>query len=62
MAAADGAPKFDSLVNDMAAFVGGNALEVVADDMHEYNTDWDVFYPFSAVCLIPTNSSLALFN
>ncbi|KLO13952.1 hypothetical protein SCHPADRAFT_920864 [Schizopora paradoxa] len=48
MAAADGAPKFDSLVNDMAAFVGGSALEVVADDMHEYNTDWDVFYPFSA--------------
>jgi len=48
MAAADGAPKFDSLVNDMAAFVGGSAMEVVADDMHEYNADWDVFYPFSA--------------
>ncbi len=52
MAAADGAPKFDSLVNEMAAFVGGSASEAVADDMHEYNADWDVFYPFSAVGLI----------
>ena len=49
MAAADGAPKFDALVYDMATFVGGNAVEVVADNMHEYNADWDVLYPFSAV-------------
>ncbi|KAH8111785.1 hypothetical protein DFH11DRAFT_1842399 [Phellopilus nigrolimitatus] len=60
----DPAPGFDALVQDIAAFVGasadGNGNATVAEkvDMHEYNGDWDVLYPFSAF-LSPYEIALA---
>ncbi|KAI5116032.1 hypothetical protein M0805_002087 [Coniferiporia weirii] len=55
----DIAPGFDTLVHDIAEFVGTLTTVDAATgvktnttpvkvDMHEYNGDWDVLYPFSA--------------
>lgn len=52
----DSAPKFDLLVQDIAAFVSKNTTSATAVDMHEYNPDWDVIYPFSAVGCITSHS------
>ncbi|KAF4610913.1 hypothetical protein D9613_007233 [Agrocybe pediades] len=48
IAAADGAPGFESLVNDIVnefSVHGQGLTPVVMDD---YNSDWDTLYPFSA--------------
>lgn len=47
--AADGAPGFDQLVDDIAAGFGVVGAQSVQEDMHDWNGDWDILYPFSAV-------------
>ena len=47
--AADGAPGFDQLVNDIAGNFGVVGTQAVLEDMHDWNGDWDILYPFSAV-------------
>ncbi|KAI0032979.1 hypothetical protein K488DRAFT_48677 [Vararia minispora EC-137] len=46
--AADGAPGFDALVEDIAAHFGVAGVGAAPEDMNDYNGDWDVLYPFSA--------------
>ncbi|KAI0262359.1 hypothetical protein BC834DRAFT_925273 [Gloeopeniophorella convolvens] len=46
--AADGAPGFNELVDDIAANFGIVGTQAVLEDMHDWNGDWDVIYPFSA--------------
>jgi len=46
--AADGAPGFDQLVNDIAANFGVVGTQAVLEDMHDWNGDWDILYPFSS--------------
>jgi hypothetical protein len=47
VAAADGAPGFEALVQDLASKFGSAPAQRVP--MNEYNADWDGVYPFSAV-------------
>ncbi|KAL5492913.1 hypothetical protein ACEPAI_4361 [Sanghuangporus weigelae] len=44
----DPAPGFENLVQDIAAFITKKKTMAVKEDMHAYNGDWDVLYPFSA--------------
>jgi len=46
--AADGAPGFEQLVDDIAANFGVVGTQAVQEDMHDWNGDWDNLYPFSA--------------
>jgi len=48
VAAADGAPGFEQLVNDIAADFGVVGTQAVEEDMHDWNGDWDILYPFSS--------------
>jgi hypothetical protein len=50
--AADGAPGFEQLVDDIAADFGMVGVQSVQEDMHDWNGDWDILYPFSAVSKI----------
>ncbi|EJC99693.1 uncharacterized protein FOMMEDRAFT_160118 [Fomitiporia mediterranea MF3/22] len=43
----DSAPGFESLVQDISSFVTKNTTRAERVDMHQYNGDWDVLYPFS---------------
>lgn len=45
------APDFETLVQDISSFVSKNTTVATKVDMHAYNGDWDVMYPFSAVRL-----------
>ena len=47
--AADGAPGFEALVRDIAEEFGAPGAVAVQEEMHDWNGDWDVLYPFSAV-------------
>ncbi len=47
--AADGAPGFEQLVDDIAANFGVVGAQSVQEDVHDWNADWDILYPFSAV-------------
>jgi hypothetical protein len=49
VSAADGAPGFEQLVHDIAANFGVAGTQAVQEDMHDWNGDWDILYPFSAV-------------
>ncbi|KAH9989914.1 hypothetical protein BJV74DRAFT_922202 [Russula compacta] len=51
--AADGAPGFEQLVNDIAANFGVFGTQAVQEDMHDWNGDWDILYPFSSVIHVP---------
>ena len=53
MSAADGAPGFEQLVHDIAANFGVAGTQAVQEDMHDWNGDWDILYPFSAVSTRP---------
>lgn len=53
--AADGAPGFEQLVDDIAANFGVVGAQSVQEDMHDWNGDWDILYPFSAVSKILTS-------
>jgi hypothetical protein len=53
VSAADGAPGFEQLVNDIAANFGVAGTQAVQEDMHDWNGDWDILYPFSAVSSDP---------
>jgi hypothetical protein len=61
MAAADAAPGFDGLVQNIAERIHGDGLlnstllPITTSPMHEHNGDWDVLYPFSAVRLPALN-------
>jgi len=46
--AADGAPGFDDLVNDIATSFSVVGTQAIREDMHDWNGDWDILYPFSA--------------
>lgn len=48
VSAADGAPGFEQLVHDIAANFGVVGAPAVQEDMHDWNGDWDILYPFSA--------------
>lgn len=48
VSAADGAPGFEQLVQDIAANFGVAGTQAVQEDMHDWNGDWDILYPFSA--------------
>ncbi|KAH8993018.1 hypothetical protein EDB92DRAFT_1986255 [Lactarius akahatsu] len=48
VSAADGAPGFEQLVHDIAANFGVVGTQAVQEDMHDWNGDWDILYPFSA--------------
>ena len=54
--AADGAPGFEQLVDDIAADFAEVGAQSVQEDMHDWNGDWDVLYPFSAVSGITSSS------
>lgn len=60
-AAADSAPGFEVLVHDLAQSFGLPEAplpqSIVMDD---WNADWDVVYPFSAVCLLSLLNFLGL--
>lgn len=49
MAAADGAPGFELLVQDIAKEFGNADVKPIPVVMDDYNSDWDSIYPFSAV-------------
>ncbi len=53
VSAADGAPGFEQLVHDIAANFGVVGTQAVQEDMHDWNGDWDILYPFSAVSSNP---------
>jgi hypothetical protein len=40
------------LVDDIAANFGVVGAQSVQEDMHDWNGDWDILYPFSAVSKI----------
>ncbi|KAJ7197735.1 hypothetical protein GGX14DRAFT_470744 [Mycena pura] len=48
IAAADGAPGFPALVEDIAGAFAGSQSAARAVVMNDYNADWDALYPFSA--------------
>ncbi|KAH9479296.1 Putative endoplasmic reticulum metallopeptidase 1 [Psilocybe cubensis] len=48
IAAADGAPGFESLVEAITKEFGGAGVQSVPVVMDDYNSDWDSLYPFSA--------------
>jgi Zn-dependent M28 family amino/carboxypeptidase len=52
LGAADGAPGFEQLVDDIAANFGVVGTQAIQEDMHDWNGDWDILYPFSAVSKI----------
>jgi hypothetical protein len=54
LGAADGAPGFEQLVDDIAANFGVVGTQAVQEDMHDWNGDWDILYPFSAVSKLPS--------
>jgi hypothetical protein len=55
MAAADSAPKFGDLVQNIAERIHGDGLlnstilPVSTVLMHEHNGDWDILYPYNSV-------------
>lgn len=54
LAAADGAPGFEHLVQDIVDEFGPKGIKerkIAPVAMHDYNSDWDSLYPFSAVRL-----------
>jgi len=53
LAAADGAPGFDSLVQEIVQEFGVSEQLAVPIVMDDYNSDWDPLYPFSAVGSTP---------
>ncbi|KAH9021484.1 hypothetical protein EDB84DRAFT_1512163 [Lactarius hengduanensis] len=53
VSAADGAPGFEQLVHDIAANFGVVGTQAVQEDMHDWNGDWDILYPFSALPIEP---------
>jgi hypothetical protein len=57
--AADGAPGFEELVQEISGHFGVPGTSAVLQDMTDHNGDWDVLYPFSSVrpCLQPTNQT-----
>ncbi|KAI9452658.1 hypothetical protein BJY52DRAFT_900933, partial [Lactarius psammicola] len=48
VSAADGAPGFEQLVQNIVANFGVVGTQAVQEDMHDWNGDWDILYPFSA--------------
>ena len=50
IAAADGAPGLDLLVNDIAEEFGVPGATATFVTMDDNNTDWNPLYPFSSVC------------
>ena len=56
IAAADGAPGFEQLVHAIAQDFGASDLAPLPVTMDDNNYDWDVLYPFSAVCRMPPQS------
>jgi hypothetical protein len=40
------------LVDDIAANFGVVGTQAIQEDMHDWNGDWDILYPFSAVSKI----------
>ena len=40
------------MVDDIAANFGKVGAQSVQEDMHDWNGDWDILYPFSAVSKI----------
>ncbi|KAF8201539.1 hypothetical protein BJ912DRAFT_1019472 [Pholiota molesta] len=48
IAAADGAPGFEHLVQDIVQEFGTTSVDPVLVTMDDYNSDWDSLYPFSA--------------
>ncbi|KAF9233723.1 hypothetical protein BU15DRAFT_53545 [Melanogaster broomeanus] len=48
IAAADGAPGFDTLAHDIAARFGVDGVLPKAVIMDDHNSDWNTLYPFSA--------------
>ncbi|KAF8655951.1 hypothetical protein AX16_002858 [Volvariella volvacea WC 439] len=49
LSAADGAPGFEALVHDISKeFAASSDVEPSLAVMNDYNSDWDVLYPFSA--------------
>lgn len=49
MAAADTAPGFELLVRDIAEEFGAIGYMPAPVIMDDYNSDWDLLYPYSAV-------------
>lgn len=49
VAAADRAPGFDALVHELAAEFGAAGVRPQPIVMDDWNPDWDVIYPVSAV-------------
>lgn len=49
IAAADAAPGFELLVKDIAEEFGAIGYIPTPVIMDDYNNDWDLLYPFSAV-------------
>lgn len=49
IAAADGAPGFETLAQDIAKDFILSDVPLVPVVMDDYNADWDSLYPFSAV-------------
>jgi len=49
LAAADGAPGFEILVEDIVKEFGTTDVAPAPVVMDDYNSDWDSIYPFSAV-------------
>ena len=65
VSAADGAPGFEQLVQDIAANFGVAGTQAAQEDMHDWNGDWDILYPFSAVssdCSCPVSCCTHLFS
>lgn len=50
IAAADGAPGFEQLAHAIALEFGASDVAPLPVTMGDDNYDWDVLYPFSAVC------------
>ncbi len=49
LSAADGAPGFEKLVDDIAFEFVKTEEKSVPIQMNEHNPDWDILYPFSSV-------------
>ncbi|KAI0297822.1 hypothetical protein B0F90DRAFT_1811013 [Multifurca ochricompacta] len=46
--AADGGPGIEQLVDNIAANFGVVGTQAIQEDMHDWNGDWDIIYPFSS--------------
>lgn len=49
LAASDGAPGFEALVDGIADTFGGGKERLQTLVMNDHNADWDSLYPFSLV-------------